>query len=460
MSDLSNFERYSQTPSLSALGQEQVISSSHWRLLVLSNGHGEDAIALRIVRQLLELPNPPAISALPIVGEGLLYQQQGIPVIGSVRTMPSGGFIYMDGKQLMGDVRGGLLQLTLSQIKAIRRWVQSSPLGSPRPAILAVGDIVPLLFAYLSGANYAFVGTAKSEYYVRDDMGILPRSSSLARWENFSGSVYHPWERWLMSRHRSVAIFPRDSLTTEILQKFHLRAYDLGNPMMDDLDPVHPPVRFYSYDAEQKEIQRPFTLTLLPGSRHPEAYRNWEVILTALAGLITHFREQTLVCLAAIAPSLDSNPLRQILPSAGWRPISAVPSGLQISLPDSEALIFRQKNAYLILTQKAFNDCLHQGDIAIAMAGTATEQFIGLGKPAITIPGAGPQFNPSFAEAQSRHLGASVILVEQPTQVVQVVRSLLGDPDRLQIIADNGVRRMGKPGASRRIAQCLLEKFG
>ena len=51
------------------------------------------------------------------------------------------------------------------------------------------------------------------------------------------------------------------------------------------------------------------------------------------------------------------------------------------------------------------------------MAGTATEQFVGLGKPAIAIPGNGPQFTPAFAEAQSRLLGGSLILVKRPSQV-------------------------------------------
>jgi uncharacterized protein (TIGR03492 family) len=103
---------------------------------------------------------------------------------------------------------------------------------------------------------------------------------------------------------------------------------------------------------------------------------------------------------------------------------------------------------------------LHWGDVAIAMAGTATEQFIGLGKPAIAIPGEGPQYNPAFAEAQSRLLGLSLILVEEPVQVAKVVRSLFTNPDSLHIIRENGVRRMGKPGAARRIADYLLEKFG
>ena len=42
------------------------------------------------------------------------------------------------------------------------------------------------------------------------------------------------------------------------------------------------------------------------------------------------------------------------------------------------------------------------------MAGTAAEQAIGLGKPAIQIEGKGPQFTKSFAEAQRRLLGKYV----------------------------------------------------
>jgi len=44
---------------------------------------------------------------------------------------------------------------------------------------LSRGDIVPLLFAWLSGATYAFVGTAKSEYYLRDEAGPLPRQTQM-----------------------------------------------------------------------------------------------------------------------------------------------------------------------------------------------------------------------------------------------------------------------------------------
>lgn len=451
----------SDLPRLS-LASNSPATTSALRLLVLSNGHGEDVIAVRILQELQQLPNPPDIFALPIVGEGHAYQQLNIPVVGSVRTMPSGGFIYMDGRQLARDVRGGLLQLTRSQIKAVRSWVNFQNKSGNRSAILAVGDIVPLLFAWGSGADYAFIGTAKSEYYVRDEVRLLQRKSKAARWENFSGSVYHPWERWLMSRPHCKAIFPRDSLTTEILKKWSIPAFDLGNPMMDGLEPSFPQGRLYRGDAEQQEIIRPLIVTLLPGSRPPEAYKNWEQIMVAVSSVMeipernALLHTGTMVFLGAIASSLDLNILSQSLQSQGWHLHSESP----VQISDANALTFKSKNAYLILTQQAYNDCLHLGDLAIAMAGTATEQFIGLGKSAIAIPGNGPQYNPGFAEAQSRLLGSSLILVEQAAQVGQVVRSLFNDPDKVQAHADNGLRRMGKPGAARRIAECLQERLG
>ncbi|WP_421655016.1 hypothetical protein [Leptothermofonsia sp. ETS-13] len=173
-------------------------------------------------------PTPPQIEALPIVGEGHAYTQAGIPLIGSVKAMPSGGFIYMDGKQLARDIQGGLLQLTIAQLKAIRTWAKETgtpplktqnsklktqnllPTPHPPPLILAVGDIVPLLFAWFSGVPYAFVGTAKSEYYIRDEAGWLPRESWWSdRLQRWTGCIYHPWERWLMSHPRCKAVFPR-----------------------------------------------------------------------------------------------------------------------------------------------------------------------------------------------------------------------------------------------------------
>jgi uncharacterized protein (TIGR03492 family) len=448
------------------------------KILCLSNGHGEDAIALRILRELQQQSHPPELAVFPLVGEGQAFAQlQNTRIIGPVQRMPSGGFIYMDGKELLRDVKGGLLQLTLAQFKAIRAWVRShNDSANQNAVILAVGDIVPLLFAWLSGAPYAFVGTAKSEYYLRDENGPLPRKSrgiSLASW---LGSVYLPWERWLMTRKRCHAVFPRDALTTQTLEKFGIRAYNLGNPMMDELQPENPTPGFYGGDAEFREMARSLVITLLPGSRAPEAYANWQLIVEAVAGILSVVADRKLLFLGAIDPKLNLEALRPILESFGWRqegetktqrregsilrpPVSNAQEIQQDSPNFRLPLTFVQRKATMILSQQSFNDYLYEADLAVAMAGTATEQFVGLGKPAIAIPGSGPQFTPAFAEAQSRLLGPSLILVKHPAEVADAVQFLFADPDRLQLIDENGRRRMGEPGASRRIANCLIERF-
>jgi uncharacterized protein (TIGR03492 family) len=439
------------------------------QLLVLSNGHGEDAIAVRIVEQLQRHPRAPKITAFPLVGTGYAYSQFNIPTIGQVKQMPSGGFIYMDGRQLWRDVRGGLLQLTLAQYQTVRQWTKTGG------KILAVGDILPLLFAWLSGAEYAFVGTARSEYYIRDEDGWLPQTSGLERW---LGSVYLPWERWLMSRRRCKALFPRDTLTTQILQQWSIPAFDLGNPMMDGVEveardralvqmggmqSSHEGwVSRYTWSwqngrLDAKNQKDSLVILLLPGSRMPEAEQNWQTILTAMAGVIAAFDCRPILFLGAIAPALSLESFQKHLIERGWKARSL--ESVTHSISDANALAFTLDSTTLVLSQTAYADCLSAADLAIAMTGTATEQFVGLGKPAIIIPGEGPQFTYAFAEAQTRLLGCSVILVQQPQEVVSVIQSLLEDADRWQQINENGRQRMGNPGAAARIANCLMEKF-
>ena len=407
------------------------------KLLVLSNGHGEDLIAVRIVEQLIaDRPQEQSLKvfAVPIVGQGFAYQQKNIPLLGEVQQMPSGGFIYMDSNQLWRDVRGGLVQLTIKQLKVVRKWSKDGGF------ILAVGDIVPLLFAWLSGANYAFVGTAKSEYYLRDEDGWLKRTSWL---ERRFGSVYQPWDRWLMSHHRCKGVFPRDKLTTEILQQYSVEAYNLGNPMMDGI----------CQDNTTIPESNTFSILLLPGSRIPEAENNWQQIIQTTKGVMTNFPDRPILFLGAIAPGLKLETFAQYLVDRGWS--KAALEGVNVEIKDDRAIALSKENATLVLTQNAYGECLTLADIAIAMAGTATEQFVGLGKPAFIMPGEGPQFTYAFAEAQTRLLGCSVILVETPQQIGDTIKTVVNNPAQMQRIAINGKQRMGSSGAARKIAQHL-----
>jgi uncharacterized protein (TIGR03492 family) len=407
------------------------------KLLILSNGHGEDAIAARIAEKLQLIPNTPELAILPLVGEGHAYRELNIPLIGRVKKMPSGGFVYMDGRELWRDLQGGLLQLTLAQFQSIRQW------GQEGGKILAVGDILPLLFAWISGADYAFVGTAKSEYYLRDENGWLASTSLLQR--SF-GSDYFPWERWLMSRPNCKAVFLRDSLTSQNLQKFSIPAFDLGNPMMDGLE-----VTTKSFLDNSKSL----TILLLPGSRSPEAERNWQLILQAVNQTLQEFTNQEICFLAAIAPSLDLEPLKSILLTQQWQKINI--NSVNMPINDSQAISFEKSNAKLFLSQQAYGDCLHLSDMAIAMAGTATEQFVGLGKPVFSLPGEGPQFTPKFAQRQTYLLGQSVILSKNLEEMGRELNSVLNSPEKRQAIAENGKKRLGELGAAARIATCLRD---
>lgn len=397
------------------------------RLLCISNGHGEDAIALRILQAVTQQDPEIELAAIAMVGEGAAYRQAGIPLVGPTQTLPSGGFIYMDKQQLAKDVQSGLVQLTWRQIQAARTWASSGGV------VFAVGDVIPQLVAWLSGAPYGAIATAKSEYWLRDESGPL---ANRPRYEGWAGTVFLPWERWLLSHQRCQRVFVRDQLTAKRLQKFQISAV-AANPMMDGLEP----------NAQRCENLRSalgnpdLTLVLLPGSRSPECLHNWQLLLVAVDSVLDSLAEKSVGLLAAIAPSLPVAAFQTGLEAQGWEATGG----------------FRKGNGQLLLVGDAYAECLHLAMAAIATAGTATEQVVGLGKPAFTFPGAGPQFTSPFAEAQARLLGSSVVLLNQPAEVGAALRDCWQNPQRLQQIQANGRRRMGNPGAASTIAAKLRQ---
>ncbi len=410
------------------------------KLLALSNGHGEDEVAVRVLRQLQQICPDWDLQAMPIVGMGNAYQQANIPLYGPIQNaMPSGGFLYMDQNKFLGDLRSGLLTLTGQQLKVCRQWAASG--GS----ILAVGDIVPLLFAWWSRAPYAFIGTAKSEYYLREDDSALTQTSLRWPWSRWLDCVYLPWERSLLQHSRCRAVFPRDRLTALFLKQWPIPVFDLGNPMLDDLEPkgIIPRHLFPKNSA---------VILLLPGSRSPEAYANWQLILEGITPLAR--QGEQLVLIGAITPQLNLNELQEFAIASGWQPDDK-PS--EITVPH---LWLKLQESHLLVVPKAFSDGLHLADLAISMAGTATEQCVGFGKPTITLTGGGPQFTWAFAEAQTRLLGQSIHFVEQPREVAKRVRDLLQQMEGgSSIYQNNGLLRMGEPGASRRIATQIQQRL-
>jgi uncharacterized protein (TIGR03492 family) len=186
-------------------------------------------------------------------------------------------------------------------------------------------------------------------------------------------------------------------------------------------------------------------ILLLPGSRMPEAIRNWQQILMGVWSVNKTLSQVQLNFNAAIAPALDLKSFA----------LSAVTQGWQVTSRQEKTVILGQNERTLILTQEHNQEFFQQADIAIAMAGTATEQFIGLGKPVVIFPGQGPQFTYAFAEAQARLLGCGILMVENPGQVGKAISKVIDDERLLKEIVVNGKRRMGEAGAAQRIAECL-----
>ncbi|AIE72892.1 MULTISPECIES: lipid-A-disaccharide synthase-related protein [unclassified Synechocystis] len=419
------------------------------KILLLSNGHGEDAIAVTIGQawsELAKMEPREILVGLPLVGEGNNYRRLNIPLIGPVKTMPSGGFNNMDAKELWRDMRGGLWGLTKAQLDNLKQWTAQGG------KVLAVGDIVPLALAWLGRAEYAFVGTAKSEYYLRSPVGEWLTTTK--SWEKWLGSAYYPWERWLMARKNCVAVFPRDRPTHNKLLSQGIASYPVGNPMMDGLNQE-------DYQPQPLQPGQGLTITLLPGSRSPEMERNWALIVESLTSVLTHFPDSPITFLAAIAPSLPLKPLMAAVENQGWHRVADnSPEVLANNIAAIiKGTIFRKDQGQLIFSQQQFVDCLHHSQGAIAMAGTATEQFVGLGKPVISFPGDGPQYTPYFARRQTWLLGESLILLDSPDQAGAALHQVLHNIDRLKAIARNGRERLGETGAARLIAEVLHQKW-
>ncbi len=408
------------------------ISPKNKNVLVLSNGHGEDLIALRILEALHRLNPELKLQVISLVGEGKVFfdaiQDLWLVKSGSALRLPSGGFSNQSLSGLIQDLFAGILWVNWKNWLCVRRAAKDGSF------IVAVGDLLPLFIAWSSGGNYAFVGTPKSDYTWKTSR----RYSLSDYYHSLKGSEWEPWEWNLMKAFRCKIVAVRDQLTARGLRKKNVRVIAPGNPMMDGFLPVDLPIYL-------KNFRR---VILLCGSRMPEAIINFKRLLNAVQQIEN---KASLMVFVAIGAEPSIGLVEDSLNEKGYRKVQSSLTQLDVNS------VFEKNGLKLVIGAGKFEEWSRFAEIGIANAGTATEQLVGLGVPCVSLPGKGPQFKHGFAIRQSRLLGGSVIPCKSSAQMAKRVQLLLQDSrlrERLSVI---GKKRMGSSGGSEALAKMILQ---
>ncbi len=388
-------------------------------LLFLSNGHGEDTIACRILDEVRALRPSLALDAWAMVGRGEAYAARGVPLVGAPNLLPSAGFALLNWKLFTADLRAGWVAMYWRQFRDGRRFRGRYRL------MVAVGDIVPMACAALSKTPFLFVGCAKSDYYT-------PKYR------------YNALEKHILRRH-CMATYPRDSLTARALAAAGVPVRDAGNPMMDGLEG--------SGDALGVP-EGGIAVAMMPGTRH-DAEVNFLDLLAAAAATARRAPEPArLRFLFPVRTAFDVVEMAgAIAADPRFAGCVAVPTGegdgvvLRVALPGG---------AEAVVAKARFADTLRLSRIAVGMAGTANEQAVGMGLPLVAVPARGMQ-GEDFVRMKALYFGeAAVSVPREPKAVAQEILAILGDPQRAARMAAAGRERMGPPGASAAIAADVI----
>lgn len=376
------------------------------KLLFVSNGHGEDAIAACIAAAVCQLA-PVQVDHLALVGE----QPSGSSMrpVGPRRAMPSGGLIAMGNLgNLLADIGSGLIAHTLSQWRFLRAARQKYD------AVIAVGDVFALLMALVARCLTLYVGTAKSVY-------VAP---------------YGPLERRVLKR--AARVFVRDEPTAALLARRGVRAEAAGN-VISDFAPANDTHRVAGGGAE--------ILALFPGSRSP-AYSDAVFLARILRNVAT---VRPGVCgRLSIAPGLQVPRFTQLLREDGWE---IRPS------PRAQAAFEGAVGGQPLLEGWAgeLSALLQDATLVLGQAGTANEAAAAAGVPVVAFEEPRGKTSTWYRMRQARLLGDALCIVPMDVPAgTTTVLELLADGARRQRMRQVGRQRMGPPGGALRIARELI----
>jgi uncharacterized protein (TIGR03492 family) len=290
------------------------------KLLVISNGHGEDSIGAEIVRR---LPASIHASAYPTLGPGAAYA--GVcDIVGPRAHLLSSGSRVAQGT-FARDVTGGLFSTILPGLAFAQRARRDYD------DFLVVGDFVGVLGCWLSGIrNIVWVDVYKTGF----------------------GRPHSAIERTIIAR-TCRTVFVRHASLAADLKGAGVDARAAGNVMMDtipragiDLSPLR---------------SHPLAVALLPGSR-AETASNFALQVDAIRRLPQKLLPDIFL---ALSPGLDPKPLAQA-------------AGLTL---DGDTM---RGDVAVLIVRGALGDLVDASDVVLSQAGTAAVQAVGMGKPVIS----------------------------------------------------------------------------
>ncbi|SFV36358.1 conserved hypothetical protein [Devosia crocina] len=363
------------------------------RYLIVSNGHGEDAIASALVRRLASTAQ---VEAYPMIGSGKAYE--GLcRIVGPRATLASEGWRNVKGSLRRDIVNGGLMTVppALKFLRSVRGHYDS---------VIVVGDMVGILAA-------TAVGLGDLVY--------------LDVYKTGAARLYSPGEIWAIKRSCKT-VFCRAESLAERLKASGVDARAAGNIMMDS-------VPSGDYDATARR-RKPLAVTLLPGSRALTA-ESFALQVDALRQIPDEERPDIFL---AVAGSVSVEELAKAAKLRRTPLLSAEAADLG-ELSDGNLVVHMARG-------NAMGNLLQASDVVLSQAGTASVQSLGLGRPVITFINQRDRRS-RFADEQNLFGEARIVVEPRASNIATALRRLLSDSAERERLTQIGRDRIGGPGA-------------
>jgi uncharacterized protein (TIGR03492 family) len=389
--------------------------NSKKKVLFLSNGHGEDQIAAIIIEKLIDMKTDIIIKAMPIVGKGKAYEATGADIICTDAVLPTGGFMRLGVKNFFTDLKAGLIRLTIKQARILKKLKAETDL------VVACGDVFLLLMAGLFVKKpIIFYVAAKSEY-VNGHFGLEK----------------------LLIRAFASRVFTRDMPTAVELSRFGIHAEFLGNPVLDCINA--PQSKIFQMNGDK-------IFGYLPGTRI-DVYHNIQVFLDIIEKISLQNRMQIKHMISIFEESSLKQIENIVCKNKQWY-------FEDDKINDTGVYKLRKGEMEVYLVVGRFGDIIHECDIIVGLSGTGNEQAAGCGKPIISFPTKGTQYNKKFISSQKKLMGKALAVVENEARlIIEKIFQVLSDAPLYEEMSRAGIERMGEKGGAERIARQILKSL-